>query len=299
METTSVPTPNGKSRFTAPVIAGVTLAAALVGGNIYFASRTNDLQGELHGLKTTMSTELTAVQEKARATDAQREQTLAEMQRQLEATEQKSQKVAQQASASARKYSDQLARKVSEQQQQQLQKSSAELQQQLSAQIGEVKQSATEIDNKVGGIATDVTTVKTDVASTRSELEKTIGELRSVRGDLGLQSGLIATNSKELDALRSLGERNYVEFQLPKTKAPQKVGDVAMQLKKWDTKRNRFTIELVADDKKVEKKDRTVNEPVQFYTSNARIPYEIVVNEVRRDMIIGYLAMPKVKTARN
>lgn len=299
METTSVPTSNGKPRFTAPLIAGVTLGAALVGGNIYFATRTNDLQSELHGMKTTMTSELTHVQESARTANAQRDQSLVELQKQLEAAEQKAQKAAMQSSAAARKYSDQLARKASEQHKVELEKSTADLQQQLSSQIGEVKQSATEIDTKVGGIATDVTTVKTDVASTRSELEKTINDLRSVRGDLGIQSGLVATNAKELDALRSLGERSYVEFQLPKTKGPQKVGDVAMQLKKWDTKRNRFTIELVADDKKVEKKDRTVNEPVQFYTANARQPYEIVVNEVRRDMIIGYLAMPKVKTARN
>jgi len=76
------------------------------------------------------------------------------------------------------------------------------------------------------------------------------------------------------------------------------VGDVFIQLKRTDPKRNRFTIEILADDKKVEKKDKTVNEPVQFYTSKARQPYEIVVNEVRKDVIVGYLATPKVQAAR-
>ena len=91
---------------------------------------------------------------------------------------------------------------------------------------------------------------------------------------------------------------NYFEFQLTKTKAPQKIGDVAVQVKRMDTKRNRYTIELIADDKKVEKKDRSVNEPVQFYMAKARIPYEIVVNEVRNDRIVGYLATPKVREMR-
>jgi hypothetical protein len=113
-----------------------------------------------------------------------------------------------------------------------------------------------------------------------------------------VQSGLIATNAKELAALKALGERNYYEFNLGKTKQPQKVGDVFIQLKRTDPKRNRYTIEILADDKKVEKKDKTVNEPVQFYTSKARQPYEIVVNEVRKDVIVGYLATPKVQASR-
>ncbi|HOK48214.1 MAG TPA: hypothetical protein PLK67_19870, partial [Bryobacteraceae bacterium] len=83
-----------------------------------------------------------------------------------------------------------------------------------------------------------------------------------------------------------------------KAKKPQKIGDVAIQLKKTDVKRNRYTVELIADDKKVEKKDKNINEPVQFYVAKARQPYELVVNEVRKDQIIGYLATPKVQNTR-
>jgi hypothetical protein len=119
-----------------------------------------------------------------------------------------------------------------------------------------------------------------------------------VRGDLGIQSGLIATNAKELAALRAMGERDYFEFNLAKTKAPQRIGDIAVQLKKMDNRRNRYTIEVISNDKRVEKKDRTVNEPVQFYMAKARLPYELVVNEVRKDSIVGYLAAPKVREVR-
>jgi hypothetical protein len=143
-----------------------------------------------------------------------------------------------------------------------------------------------------------VGSVKTDVASTRSELQKTIADLKSVRGDLGVQSGLIATNSTELNALRRLGERNYFEFKIGKTKQPQRVGDITLLLKKTDPKKNRFTVNVMADDKLTEKKDRNINEPVQFYTSKARQPYELVVNQVQKDLIVGYLATPKETAAR-
>lgn len=146
-------------------------------------------------------------------------------------------------------------------------------------------------------ITTEVSGVKTDVASTRSQLDKTIADLHRTTGDLGVMSGLIATNSKELAALRELGERDYYEFTLSKSAGLQRVGDVQVQLKKADLKRNRFTLEVVAEDKRVEKKDRGINEPVQFYVvSKARQPYELVVNDVRKDQVVGYLATPKLKT---
>ena len=86
---------------------------------------------------------------------------------------------------------------------------------------------------------------------------------------------------------------------MAKTKAPQRVGDISVLLKKADPKKNRYTIEVVADDKTTEKKDRTINEPVQFYVSKARQPYEIVVNQVKKDQIVGYLATPKDQVVRN
>jgi hypothetical protein len=100
-------------------------------------------------------------------------------------------------------------------------------------------------------------------------------------------------------ALRALGERNYLEFNITKAKEPRRIGDVAVLLKKTDAKKNRFTIEVIADDKRVEKKDKNLNEPVQFYVSKARQPYEIVVNEVKKNQIVGYMSTPKVQTSRN
>jgi len=144
-----------------------------------------------------------------------------------------------------------------------------------------------------------VTGVKGDVATTRSQLEKTVAELKRATGDIDGHSVLIATNGKELAALKALGERNFIEFTIHKQKQSQKVGDVAILLKNADPKKNRYTIELTADDKTTEKKDRGVNEPVQFMTSKAKQPYELVVNDVKKDTIAGYLSVPKVQNVRN
>ena len=168
----------------------------------------------------------------------------------------------------------------------------------MASELSEVKQATTATSAKLGEVSSEVSSVKSEVASTKSELEKTIAELKRMTGDMGVMSGLIATNARELAALKALGDRNYFEFDLKKSKNPQRVGDISILLKRTDPKRNKYTIDIIADDKRVEKKDRNVNEPVQFYVSRARQPYEIVVNEVRKDQIIGYLATPKVQSPR-
>jgi hypothetical protein len=118
-----------------------------------------------------------------------------------------------------------------------------------------------------------------------------------VRGDLGIQSGLIATNAEELAALRKLGDRDYFQFVLSKKKELHKIGYVGLVLKKTKPNKGKFTLDVIADDHRVEKKDRTINEPVQFYVAGSRVPYELVINEVKRGHIVGYLSVPKVLQA--
>lgn len=162
----------------------------------------------------------------------------------------------------------------------------------------EVNSKISEVSNNVGSVKTDVDGVRAQVESTHSVVDQHSAELKRVMGDMGVMSGLIATNSKDLDVLRQLGDRNYYEFTLTKNQSAQKVGQVALTLKKADAKRNRYTMTVFADDKLVEKKDRTVNEPVQIYTGGMRQPVEIVVNQVSKDKISGYVATPKVTLSR-
>lgn len=175
-------------------------------------------------------------------------------------------------------------------------KAQEEQSRQLEAKLNEIRNTNEQASARLTDISTEVGAVKTEVASTRGDVQKIAADLHRTTGDLGVMSGLIATNSRELAALRELGERDYVEFRVPKAKEAMRIGDISVRLKKADVKRNRYSLDLVADDKLVEKKDRGINEPVQFYVlSKARQPFEIVVNEVRKDEIVGYLAVPKVK----
>ena len=170
--------------------------------------------------------------------------------------------------------------------------------QEVGGTLQELKTTTQQTGSELGSLTGKVGTVEEEVTKNREELEKTIAELKTVRGDLGVQSGLIATNGTELAALRELGERNYFEFDIQKAKQPSRVGPVTIRLRKADQKRNKYNIELWADDKRIEKKDKTLLEPVQFYVMGSRQPYELVVNQVDKGRIVGYLATPKVEQAR-
>ncbi len=168
----------------------------------------------------------------------------------------------------------------------------------VGGKLQQLQDVTTKTGSELGSLTGEVDTVKDEVQKTRAELEKTIKDLSSVRGDLGVQSGLIATNATELNALRQLGERNYFEFDIQRAKEPQRVGSISVQLRKTDVKRNKFNIDLWVDDKRIEKKDKTLLEPLQFYVQGARQPYELVVNQISNNRIAGYLATPKVEQRR-
>lgn len=149
------------------------------------------------------------------------------------------------------------------------------------------------VTGQVSAVSTEVGGVKTDVASTKTELEATKARLESMRGDMGVMSGLIANTRGDLEVLKHKGDRNYFEFTLQKSKSPTPVSTVSLQLKKTDAKRGKFTMNVMADDRTIEKKDRTANEPIQFYTGRDHMLYELVVWTVDKNKVTGYLSTPK------
>jgi predicted nucleic acid-binding Zn-ribbon protein len=165
--------------------------------------------------------------------------------------------------------------------------------QKLTAQIGQVQQSQQQSDAKIAQVSTDVNGAKTAIDATNKDLADTKSKLSMAVGDLTNQGTLIAKNNDELQELKRLGERNIYDFSLGKTKGPQKVGPIQLLLKSVDTKHYRYTVVVVADDKQIEKKDKTVDDLLQFYVHGARSPYELVVFEVGKDKITGYLSTPK------
>ena len=141
----------------------------------------------------------------------------------------------------------------------------------------------------------DVTKLNGDVSGVKNDLDATNSKLDRATGDMGVMSGLIARNHDDLEELKRKGDRNYYEFTVQKSKTPQRVGPVQMSLNKTDLKKSKYTMTVLADDKSIEKKDKTAGEPVQFYVKGTQhyAPYEIVVFDVGKNQITGYLSTPK------
>ena len=157
----------------------------------------------------------------------------------------------------------------------------------------ETAQQVTAVQGDVSSVKTDVGGVKTDLTKTQGDLATAISQLQSMKGDLDGHSTLIARNHDELEILKHKGDRNYYEFTLVKgVKKP--VGTISLELKKSDSKKSRFTLLVYSDDKTYEKKDRNLNEPLQFYSGKDPMLFEVVVNTVSsKNTVTGYLTTPK------
>ena len=163
----------------------------------------------------------------------------------------------------------------------------------LKADEESTKQQFGAVTTEVSGVKGEVGKVSADVTDTKNDLATTKGKLDHAIGDLNKHSELIATSHDELEVLKHKGDRDYFEFTLKKDKDPTRLSIVSLQLKKTDPKKSKFTLYVMADDKKIEKKDRTINEPLQFYTGRDRALFEVVINTVDKNTVTGYLSTPK------
>jgi hypothetical protein len=175
----------------------------------------------------------------------------------------------------------------------QLKKARAEAQQvrddeakQLAAMDARVKD---QLDTKAS--TEDVKTVDGELSGVRADLVTTKKDLQMARSEMGT---LIARNHDDIETLRRLGERDYIEFTIGAKNAPQKVGDVTIELRSVDPKKNQCNLALVVDDKRTEKRNRTIDEPIFFYAHGSRQPMEVVINQVEKNKVVGYLSIPKV-----
>lgn len=291
---TFTPEPSqSRSGLLTALVAGALIA--LVAANIYLYVQLDHVRTDVAKVRESLLTEVSNLRDASSVNTASQMRHIETLKEELESARAAANSAASQGKAEAQAYADRLKR--------QLEVEQAKVAQQIGSEISNVRQQASaataKVEEKVATVATDVGTVKSQATATQEELSKTIADLKSVRGDLGVQSGLIATNATELNALRMRGERNYLDIKLGKTKQPQRFGDITLQLRNADVKKNRYTVQVMADDKLTEKKDKSINEPVQFYTAKGgRTPYELVINTVSKDMIVGYLSTPKDAAAR-
>lgn len=149
----------------------------------------------------------------------------------------------------------------------------------------------TELATKAG--TDDVKNVDTRVTQVSTDLSSTKDELKMAKSEMGT---LIARNHDEIDQLRRLGERDYVEFTIAGRNKPQKVGSMTVELKGINAKKNQVNLAMIVEDKRYEKKNRAINEPIFFYTSGTRLPDELVVNKIGKDQISGYVSIPKANS---
>ena len=169
------------------------------------------------------------------------------------------------------------------------------------------KNATTAVDQKVTNLATsvkaelatkantdDVNKLNGDVTGVRTDLDAAKSSIQMARSEMGT---LIARNHDEIDQLRRMGQRDYFEFTVQRKSGATKVGTIQIQLKDTNTKKNRYTINVLADDNSFEKKDRSVNEPIFFYTGGTRQAIELVVNKVTKSTATGYMSMPKATAA--
>jgi DNA repair exonuclease SbcCD ATPase subunit len=282
----SPPQNHGRAIWIA-VIGACALVA--IGGTLYQGSQTETLRRQVAASQQDND----ALRAKLLESDTDLQKALATLRQDLSDTKEEANSSVTKAARAAARHADLLAEK---------EKQAA---QQLSDELNQVKQSSDQtsakldgVTNDVGSVKTDLGSIHTDVNTAKTNIQDTSNELQRVKGDMGVMSGLVATNGKEIQMLRDLGDRNIYEFTISRNQGLQKVGNIQIGLRKSDMKRNRYTVDVLADDKKVAKTDKGINEPVQFYVSGGRQPYEIVVNTVSKDQITGYLATPKVTLSR-
>jgi hypothetical protein len=231
---------------------------------------------------TRLDQSLAKEQEQNKVLTAQLEQAnarLADLKGHIEVTEQKmGMTVAELAQAKSRAES--------------IRKEQVESDQRLAAQLSQVKKESQE---QIGAVANEVGGAKKDIEATKTDLETTKGKLERATGDMGVMSGLIARNHDDLEELKRRGDRNYYEFTVTKSKAAQKVGPTQLNLTKTDPKKAKYTMTVLVDDRTIEKKDKTAGEPVQFYVKGGSrmAPYEMVVFDVGKNQVTGYLSTPK------
>ncbi len=284
--------PQGRSGLPTAIVLGALIA--LVAANIYLYVQIDGLKTELAKTNETLHSGIINLNASS-VTIAAQQHHLETLKADLEATRRAAASMSAEAAAKENAHADQLVKQIEAEQ--------AKMQAALGSEINDVKQtsaaSVAAANTKIDTVATDVGSVHTQVSQTQEQLNKTIADLKSVTGDLGVQSGLVATNGKELAALRLKGERNYTDIKLGKTKQPQRFGDIALRLDSVTPKKNMYSVYILADDKLTFKQNKSINEPVQFYTAKGgHTPYELVINQVNKDTIVGYLSTPKDATAR-
>jgi hypothetical protein len=267
------------------IFLGMVIAALAV-GNVYLISRVDRLQSETTSLQSSLEDQIGGVQENSSMYESQARQELEALRQQIEEARKEA---AGRAQREARRQADQVAQNITQQQQLR--------QEELMGGIHDARTVADQANSEVQVVRNDLLGMKAEFEDTNAHLYETASLLEQTTDDVGEISGQVSDNRSEIASLRRMSERDRVRFQLNRSKEMQRVADIQLRLRDTDVKRNKFTLEILADDKKFVKKDRQVAEPMMFYMGETAQPYELVITQMDKDSVSGYLARPKVQMA--
>lgn len=282
--TTTDPKPEKTTSSTPAIVFALVLVAAAA-TNVYLFSRVKTLEVEAHTMRQQIETELTRANESSayRTTQARRE--FEELREQVNKAQSQ---ITQKTDANTRAHTQRLADTVAKKQREQQELLLGELQT-VSGKAGVAQEGVDEVRG-------DVLAIKTDAQQTRLELSETGAAVRSTQNQLIDLDSAVAETAGSIQELRTLTERQRVAFSLKKSDHMERVADIYLRLKDTNPKNNRFTMELMADDKKIEQKKKSVHEAMRFYLLGSEQPYEIVVTSIQKDRVNGYVTKAKFET---
>ena len=269
---------------------GTVLALAILAAmamNVYLFSRVNRLEVEAHTMQMSTGEEFSKLEETSIYRVAQARREVEELRKQLSETHKQ---ISKQAEASTRRRTRKLAESVSKQQRVQ--------QEVLLGELRDVAGKAGQAQEGVTAVEGELKTVKSAAEQTRLQLSETGAALASTRdliAELDVQMG---EQGKKIETLQQLGERQRVVFVLNKSKQSQKVADLQLRLRAANPKRNRYSLDIIADDKKIQQKNKHLHEALRFYLPGSPQPYEIVVTQMTKNQVIGYVSKAKTEMAR-
>ena len=250
--------------------------------NLYWATRFQALEADASVARLDLEQQVASIAERLEMGSGKQLREVQALKKELEKT---AREAGSRARNEARKHSDRVATSVAEKQRKQ--------QDMLLGELGRVDQIASKNGFGVNEVRGDVKDVRGALAETRDGLRQTESALLSTQGGVDQLAGLVGEQSVDISGLKALNERSLTGFNLAKSKKRTRVGDIQLRLRKTDAKENKYSIEILADDKLVVKKDRHLNEPVQFYVQGAKRPYEVVVTSIKKGRVVGYVAQPK------
>jgi chromosome segregation ATPase len=284
---------------TTPAVPKMPVAEPLISDNVktvliflliiavgYLLYDNFQYQGRTQTELTRLKGGLEALENKSKAAEAKISTVKGELQDAVGSTKAEIKKTAQQFQVQGQKTKEEFTQALS------TKADASQVQKQVQAAKQEADAKIGQVSSEVGGVKTEVGTVKTDLATTKRDLEGTQRQLVDVRENL---TAAVAKNASELAQLRLKGERDYYEFEIPKRNQVTKIEDIRIILTKTDPKKGKYSLSVLVDDNKLEKKDRALNEPIQFLVGRNRIRYEMVINWVQKEKAGGYLSIPKDK----